>query len=171
MLRRIGTTGALIAALAVPLGGSQTPARLDAYRVPAGTVLQARLRTTIGSASSRVDDQVDAMLLEPVNGSGVELIPAGSEIHGKVVDVVPASPRELRGKVAVAFYVVRHGVTGSRAAIVTRAIVFEATGEAKADDEIGKGRRSKKRPMDIETPVAQSLAITLAEPLTVYIPK
>ena len=103
-------------------------------------MLQARLRTTVGSASSRVDDQVDATLLEPVNGSGLELIPAGSAIHGKVVEAVPASPRDLRGRVAVAFFVVQHAATGSRAAIVTRAIVFDApdappkTSRAKAVD-------------------------------------
>ena len=170
MLKRTVSLLVLIAASACPVDG-QPPSSLNAYRVPAGTVLQARLRTTIGSASSRVDDQVDATLLEPVNGSGLELIPAGSAIHGKVVEAVPASPRDLRGRVAVAFFVVQHAATGSRAAIATRAIVFDAPDPGTAEDEPGKGRRSKKRPVDVATPPAQPVAITLAEPLTVYIPK
>jgi hypothetical protein len=160
----------LLAAFDARLGGSQAP-RLDAYRVPAGTVLQAKLRTTLGSASSRVDDQVDATLLEAVNSGGIELIPAGSAIHGKVVDATPASPRDLRGRVAVAFFVVNHAATGSRAAIVTKVIAFEAPDAAATGEDGGKARRAKKRPIDVETLPAQPLTITLAEPLTVYIPK
>jgi hypothetical protein len=72
--------------------------------------------------------------------------------------------------VAVAFFVVQHAATGSCAAIATRAIVFDAD-LATAENEAPKGRRSKKRPVDVETTPAQLAAITLAEPLTVYIPK
>ena len=96
MLRRIGTIIGLLTALGVTLGGSQKSPAMADYRVPAGAMLQARLRTTVGSASNQVDDQVDAILLEPVTADGIELIPAGSAIHGKVVAVTPASTRAPR---------------------------------------------------------------------------
>ena len=106
-----------------------------------------------------------------MNGSGLELIPAGSAIHGKVVEAVPASPRDLRGRVAVAFFVVQHAATGSRAAIVTRAIVFDAPDPGTAEDEPGKGRRIEKAAGRRRDAAGAAVAITLAEPLTVYIPK
>jgi hypothetical protein len=172
MLRRIGTIIGLITTLlttfAATLGGAQKVTSAADYRVPAGTVLQARLRTTLGSAFSRVDDQVDAILLDAVSGNGIELIPAGSAIHGKVVEVVPASPRELRGRISVAFFVVQHAVTGSRAAIVSRPIPFEAP---DPDEPVVKGRKPKKYAIDVQTSPAQPVTVTLAEPLTVYIPK
>jgi hypothetical protein len=168
MLKRIGFVSGLVIALGVTVGGSQNSSALANYRVPAGTVLQARLRTPLGSASSRVDDQVDAILLEPVNGDGVELIPVGSAIHGRVVDVTPASQRELRGRLSLAFFVVQHAQTGSRAAIVSRPIKFEAS---EPEEPVTKGRRQKKYPVDVQTSPAQLVSVTLAEPLTVFLPK
>lgn len=168
MLRRIGTTIGLLAALGVTLGGSQKSPALVDHRVPAGATLQARLRTTVGSASNRVDDQVDAILLEPVTADGIELIPAGSAIHGKVVDVTPASARDLRGRLSIAFFVVQHAVTGSRAAIVTRTILFEAS---EPDEPVGKGRQPRKYPVDVQTSPSQPVTVTLTQPLIVYIPK
>ena len=168
MLRRIGTTIGLLTALGVTLGGSQTnPAMVD-HRVPAGAILQARLRTTVGSASNQVDDQVDAILLEPVTADEIELIPAGSAIHGKVVDVTPASAHNLRGRLSIAFFVVQHAATGSRAAIVTRPILFEASAP---DEAVVKGRRHQKYPVDVQTSPSQPVTVTLAQPLIVYIPK
>jgi hypothetical protein len=154
MLKRIGFVSGLVIALGVTVGGSQNSSALANYRVPAGTVLQARLRTPLGSASSRVDDQVDAILLEPVNGDGVELI--------------PVSQRELRGRLSLAFFVVQHAQTGSRAAIVSRPIKFEAS---EPEEPVTKGRRQKKYPVDVQTSPAQLVSVTLAEPLTVFLPK
>jgi hypothetical protein len=168
MLKRIGTTIGLITALGVTLGGSQKSAGVVDHRVPAGTVLQAKLRATVGSASNQVDDQIDATLLEPVTADGIELIPAGSALHGKVVNVNPASPRDMRGRISIAFYVVQHAVTGSRAAIATRSILFEAS---EPEETAVKGRRPKKYPVDVQTSPAQPVTVTLAEPLIVYIPK
>ena len=168
MLRRIGTIIGFIIALGVTVGGSQKdPALLD-HRVPAGTIMQARLRTPLGSASSHVDDQVDAVLLEPVTDDGIELVPAGSAIHGKVIEVTPASPRDLRGRVSIGFFVVQHAVTGSRAAIATRPILFEAPDPA---EPAIKGRRARKSPVEVQTSPSQPVTLTLAEPLIVYIPK
>jgi hypothetical protein len=72
MLRRIGTIIGFITALGVTLGGSQKSPGLTDHRVPAGTILQATLRTTVGSASSRVgvrtspSEAVSATLAEPL---------------------------------------------------------------------------------------------------------
>jgi hypothetical protein len=129
------------------------------YQVPAGAVLTAKMRTTVRSAADAAGDQVDAVLTEPVTRDGVELIPAGSTLHGTVIDVLRASPLELRGRIAVAFFVIEHAVTGSRAAIKTRAIAIDAP--APVD----------KRPVDVELAAGQPLNVVLSDPLLIHIPK
>jgi hypothetical protein len=140
--------------------------RLTTFQVAAGSVLQARLKTPLDSASARVDDQVDAELAGPVSQNGTELIPAGSPIIGKVLDVTRATPRQPLGRVAIAFYVIEHPGTGSRAAIDTHAVVLQAMPVA----EEGRDRR-KKTPVDVRSSPLQLLTVKLAEPLVVYIPK
>jgi hypothetical protein len=139
----------------------------DDYQLPAGSLLTVQMRSAIGSDSSRVGHQIRATLRDPVNRDGAELIPAGSVIHGKVVDVVRASAREPRGRIAIAFYVIEHARTGSRAAIQTQSLVFEAPGA----EEPAARRSSKKQPLDVRLTSGDALTLTLAKPLTVRIPK
>jgi hypothetical protein len=135
--------------------------RYDEYQVPAGGVIAVTIRTTVSSASTFNGDQVDATLSEGVTRDGVELIPAGSVMHGTVVDAVQASPEELRGRIAVAFFVIEHAVTGSRAAIKTRIIAVDAPVPAE----------KKPKPVDVELIAGQTLNVVLAEPLLIHIPK
>jgi hypothetical protein len=134
-------------------------ARSTDYQLPAGSVIAVRLRTTVGSATSAVGDQVDATLAEAVTQDGVELIPAGSQMHGSVVDALPASERELRGRVAVAFFVIEHVRTGSRASIKTRRIALDAP------------QPLRKQTADVQLLAGQVLNLVLIEPLLVRIPK
>jgi len=145
--------------------------RLDAHRVPAGTTLETRLRTVVGSAFSQVDDQVDATLLSAIATDGIELIPAGSVLHGRVVEVRRASATELRGRVTVAFFVVQHRQTNSRATIATEPVVFDAPAADPGEKADRKARKAAKRPIDVETPAALPLSVVLASPLTVFVPK
>jgi hypothetical protein len=143
----------------------QTPARREAppaftdFRLPAGTVVTVKISTTVRSASSSGGDQVDATLTEAISRNGVELLPPGSVMRGTVVDAAGASRREPRGRIAVAFFVIEHVRTGSRAAIRTRAIAVDA---APSPD---------KRPADVELPAGQTLSVVLDKPLWVRIPK
>lgn len=154
-------------------GGSQAPkssARgLDSYQVAAGAPLSLKLRTALDSASTRVDDQVEATLEAAVRQSGVELIPAGSMVIGKVIDVVKASPRSPRGSVAFTFAVIQHAVTDSRAMIATRAVAREAEDETGPD---GRTRPpSRKRPVDAVFNPGEPLVTMLTQPLIVHIPR
>ena len=170
MLRRSGRFSVVIA-FTLFLGSgahAQKPAkpRLDKYQVAAGSLLQARLVSPLDSATARVNDQVDAKLADAVKQDGTELIPAGSVILGKVVNVVPASRRNLFGQVVITFSVIEHAGTGSRAAIETESIVLRAAEIRDSED-----RRAKKRPVDARFDPPQLLSVRLAEPLVVYIPQ
>src|SRR5438270_349783 len=56
------------------------------YTVPAGTVLSVRLGETLGSKTSQPGQSFDATLAEPIVVEGKEVIPAGADAHGTVVD-------------------------------------------------------------------------------------
>ena len=150
------------AALRQPRAGGKsrqaTPRATD-YQMPAGSVIAVTLRTSVGSATAAVGDQVDATLADAITREGTVLIPAGSRLHGSVVDVLAASEREPRGRVAVAFYVIEHADTRSRAAIRTRTIALDAPAP------------SGKRPSDVRLAAGQALNLILTEPLLVRIPK
>src|SRR3954452_6856752 len=56
------------------------------YTIPAGTVVSVRLGESLGSKTSQPGQDFDATLAEPVVVEGKEVIPAGADAHGTVVD-------------------------------------------------------------------------------------
>ena len=136
------------------------------YRVAIGTPFTARLRSGIDSRTAQPNDQVDAVLTEPVVQDGVELVPSGSLLHGTVQRAEAATRNAPLGRIELVFTVVQHAETGSRAAIRTRAAAFIA--EAPAGP--GAAKRTKKpQPIDVTLPAGHPLVLTLAESLLVYI--
>jgi hypothetical protein len=142
-----------------PPSSAKAPARFDDYQVPAGTPLMIGLRTAVDSASARIDDAVRATLLEPVTQEGVELIPKGSTVHGKISEVLQASRRNRTGRLVMSFHVVEHVETRSLATITTRAVPFEAI------------LAPKEKFRDVRIPADERLILTLASPLKVHIPR
>ena len=134
-----------------------------AHEVPEGTVLAAFVRSTLDSSTARPEHKVRAILRTSVTQSGMELIPAASIIHGKVLDVVPASRWQPRGRIVVGFYFIEHGSMGTRIAIAARPVVFESV------DAMGKS--SVSRAVDVRVNAGELLAITLSERLIVRLPK
>jgi hypothetical protein len=137
------------------------------YRVAIGTVLTARLKSALDSGTAQANDQIDAVLTDPVKQDGVELIPGGSILHGTISKAEPATRDTLRGRVEIVFTVVQHAQTQSRAAIRTRPMMFEA----ETPPEDGRGKRTpKKQPIDLVLPAGNPLLLTLSDTLVVYIP-
>jgi len=65
--------------------------------VPAGTAVRLTLDTTVGSASSQAGNTITAKIAEPVVAGDRVAIPAGSRVHGRVIEANPAQ-RGLAGK-------------------------------------------------------------------------
>jgi hypothetical protein len=114
------------------------------YNLNAGQVMRVRMNQTITSATARVGDQFATTVVVPVYASGIEVIPAGSEIVGRVVAVDRASRKSKAGTIGVHFVSLRLP-TG-----ITRAINGDLTDVAAnnvtADNE-GEvsGRSAMKR--------------------------
>ena len=153
------------------VAGAQRPAssKLERFQVPAGSALLMKLRTPVDSATSFVNDQVEAMLWSPVMQDGIELIPVDSVIIGEIINVVRATEKTPLGAITFRFKLVEHAETRSRASLPTRDVTVEAP---KPPPPVEKGRnKNKPKPVDAVLPAGTPLVAVTTEPLLVKIPR
>ncbi|HEX7957316.1 MAG TPA: hypothetical protein VF508_10265 [Pyrinomonadaceae bacterium] len=90
------------------------------FTVPADTVVRVRMDTELNSRTARVGDRFSTTVTEPVygGGSGVDVLPVGSQVWGRVTSVMRAQRRKP-GSISVSFNQVelpsgaRHTLNGS----------------------------------------------------------
>ncbi|HEX8338598.1 MAG TPA: hypothetical protein VF621_17900, partial [Pyrinomonadaceae bacterium] len=127
-----------------------TPARTTTppvryYTVPADTVIRVRMDTELNSKTARVGDRFSTTVTEPVygGGSGVDVLPVGSKVWGRVSSVTRAQ-RRTPGSITVSFNQVelpngaRHTINGSLSSL--------QTDDVNSDNEStvsGKGNRKR----------------------------
>lgn len=75
-------------------------AKFREYTIPEGSTLSIALASAVNTATSRVEDPVEATLSSPVSITGVEVLPAGAHLRGIVTAVEPAG--KVRGRASVA---------------------------------------------------------------------
>ena len=78
-------------------------AKFREYVVPDGTTLKLNLQTEASSETSRVDETVEATLIDAVRVDGVEVVPAGSVVRGRVTDATSAGKVKGRASLALHF--------------------------------------------------------------------
>ena len=83
-------------------GGVVGPA-FATYTLPQNQYLRLRLNSTVGSEISRAGDRFTATVITPVYASGVEVIPAGATVEGRVATAVAARTRGREGQLSLAF--------------------------------------------------------------------
>lgn len=96
------------------------PPPLRYFTVPADTVIRVRMDTELNSKSARVGDRFSTTVTEPVygGGSGVDVVPVGSKIWGRVASIKRPG-RRTPGSITVSFNQVelpsgvRHTINGS----------------------------------------------------------
>jgi len=84
----------------------KTP-EINYYNVNSGQVIRVRMNQTISSETARVGDQFTTTVVDPVYAGGVEVIPAGSSITGRVTTVTRASRKSKAGTIGVHFVSLR----------------------------------------------------------------
>jgi hypothetical protein len=78
-------------------------AKFREYVVPDGTSLALQLETTVSSETSRISDPVEATLAAPVRVDGIDVLPAGSVVQGRVTAAKPAGNVKGRARLAMHF--------------------------------------------------------------------
>ena len=122
-----------------------TPApQIIYYNVSVGQVIRVRMNQTITSETARVGDQFTTTTLVPVYASGIEVIPAGSEIIGRVVTVTRASRQSKAGTIGVHFVSLRlptgiaRALNGDLTDVTSNSVTADNEGEVS-------GRSAMKR--------------------------
>jgi hypothetical protein len=77
------------------------------YNVNSGQIIRVRMNQNITSETARVGDQFTTTVVVPVYASGIEVIPAGSEITGRITTVDRASRKSKAGTLGVHFVSLR----------------------------------------------------------------
>ena len=129
------------------LSRSTRPARNTSpayYTVHAGHKIQVRMNQQISSESARIGDTFTTTVSIPIYAGGVEVIPAGSTITGRVINVKRASRPSKAGWLAVAFVSLQlpngttRAINGSLADLSNETVSYDPEGQVT-------GRSSTKR--------------------------
>jgi len=74
-----------------------------ALQVPAGTEIQARLKTKVSTQTNKARDPVEAVVVAPVMVSGQFVIPAGAVVRGTVDAATQSSKGDERSSLTLSF--------------------------------------------------------------------
>ena len=121
-----------------------TPA-VQFYTVPTNTVIRVRMDTELNSRDARIGDRFTTTVVEPVYGgsSGVEVMPVGSRIGGRVTQVNRAGKR-TPGNITVAFDSIR--LPNGRTAVINGSLTTLQADNVNSDNEgTVKGTSNRKR--------------------------
>jgi hypothetical protein len=115
------------------------------YTLPQNQYFRLRMNQTLNSGTSRVGDRFQATVVTPVYVSGVEVVPAGSIVEGRVIAVSPARTRGREGQLAVQFdaVVVPDGTSHQLEGALTE-LQDTRAGKVDAENEV-TGNSSDKR--------------------------
>src|SRR2546426_4868260 len=114
------------------------------YTIPANQILRVRMNSQISSESARVGDQFTTTVVDPVYAGGVEVIPAGSTITGRVTTVNRASRKSKAGTMGVRFAALHLPNGTSRAINGDLTDVTTAGARSDSEGEVS-GRSAIKR--------------------------
>lgn len=73
------------------------------YTLPQSTYIRLRLNQTLSSETARAGDRFQATVITPVYAGGIEVIPAGATVEGRVTSAAQARTRGRQGQLALAF--------------------------------------------------------------------
>lgn len=111
------------------------PAPVTYYTLNSGQVIRVRMNQTITSDTARVGDQFTTTVVDPVYARGLEVIPAGSSIVGRVRNVKRASRQSKAGTIEVHFVSLRlptgiaRAINGDLSEVTTENAIADNEGE------------------------------------------
>jgi type IV secretion system protein VirB10 len=115
------------------------------YTLPQNQSFRLRMNQTLNSGTTRVGERFQTTVVTPVYASGVEVIPAGSIVEGRVTSVSPARTRGREGQIGVQFdsVVVPDGTRHQLDGVLTELQDTNA-GKVDAENEVS-GKPADKR--------------------------
>ena len=102
-----------------------------ALQAPAGTEIQARLKTKVSTQTSKAKDAVEAVVIAPVLVSGQFVIPAGAIVRGDVEKVAQSAKGDERSALTLAFTELE--IDGTKIKIAARVAAVDNARESVDD--------------------------------------
>jgi hypothetical protein len=123
----------------------KAPVAPSLYTVSTGKSIRVRMNGSISSRTAKVGDRFTVTVREPVySGTGVVLVPEGSEIVGRVDSVVPARKGGKPGTLEVSF--VQLVLPNGTKRAINGSLTDLHSDDAKSDGEgMASGDRMKNR--------------------------
>jgi hypothetical protein len=87
--------------------GSRAPEYRE-VTVPAGTALQLELTSAVASDASQMEDVVRATLRQGVTVAGEAVLPPGTEVEGRIIDVERSGRVKGRARIGLRFTMLAH---------------------------------------------------------------
>jgi hypothetical protein len=104
------------------------------YRINANQTFHVRIGSSLKSDKSRVGDTFTTTVVDPVYSSnGVELVPSGATIAGRVTAVQPARKDGNPGSLTVSFYHLR--LPNGRSVAMSGSLADLESGKTSSDNE------------------------------------
>lgn len=128
-----------------PLVAQTKKPRIKYYRVNANQTFHVRLNDTLKSNESQVGDTFTTTVVDPVYSSnGIELVPSGSIITGRVTAVQKAQKDGDPGSLTVGFYNLR--LPNGRAVALNGSLTDLESGSTSSDNEgTASAKKTSKR--------------------------
>jgi hypothetical protein len=129
---------------------------------PDGSFVRARLVTPLSSATSQIDEQVEAMLTRPLFDGNRLVLPQGAILRGSVVQVEPARHMSRNGQLRFVFHdlVLPNGLD-EKVSTVLAGVQAGKTDNLKLDSE-GGARAVSPKSRYLQTGIALGLAAVSA---------
>ncbi|HKP81281.1 MAG TPA: hypothetical protein VJT69_04655 [Pyrinomonadaceae bacterium] len=108
--------------------------RIKYYQISANQTFHVRLGQTLNSGKAQVGDTFTTTVVDPVySTNGIELVPAGSVISGRVTAVEKARKDGKPGTLSVVFYHLK--LPNNRAAAMSGSLADLSSGNTSSDNE------------------------------------
>ena len=114
------------------------------YTIPTDETIRVRMNEQLSSETARPGDRFTTTVVDPVYAGGIEVIPAGSTVTGRVTEVQRAGRRSKAGSIGVTFISLRlpngatHPINGSLTSLSSESVNYDNEGQVS-------GRSSVKR--------------------------
>ena len=135
-------------------------------KIPAGSLVRARLVTPLNSATTQRGAEIEAVVSRPVFDGPHLILPQGSQLRGVVLQVQPARMMKKNGQLRIAFHqlVPPEGIEQKVEATLA-GVQAGKEGNVKLDSEGGaKATNSNKRYLNTAISLALAAASTRTDP-------
>lgn len=122
-------------------GYSQPALQGQISAIPNGTTMQVKLNQPISSTTGRLGETVVGTVSHDIVANHQVIVPAGSEVHGQITNIVPSRRMGRHGELTMRFYEIKTA-NGATIPIQGHVVTEDNTGRLRGDSykmDLAKG--------------------------------